>query len=458
MRIIKDFTFLILVDVLECDEQLYHYWEISRFWEKIERLNIDYVIWNNKEYALNDLEKVTNIIHSSEELVKYIKQQDINAIIYIEGTQLFVDIELVKHAIQQMQSCLPDYFTQWEHSRLPVGVGVRVLSIESMCSHEVSSPKEYIDMVREKPGNISVRYDDTHYVAYNESLLDSRYSNALLKCFDDGHIGFSWDLNGFCHLARKCSGKIPKYTSLVKHYMIDERKMQASYGFESNECVEFPTYIMFDITKVCNSECIHCPHSVTYSQINSKPNYLEIDIFKKVIDECIGRPLQFIRITADGEPLVHTKLFAMIDYAVDKGLGPVGLTTNGSLSTKDKAERLVESGLFMVDFSLDAFKKETYNKVRYGLPFDKVIDNIKYLLDYKKKINATLKVMVSFVKQKDNISELGSFKNYWGAMVDKVLIREMISNVNLIDMPVTERNKGLKNYLKILDLFLYLDI
>ena len=187
-------------------------------------------------------------------------------------------------------------------------------------------------------------------------------------------------------------------------------------------------------------------------------NTNEIDIFKKVIDECIGRPLQFIRITADGEPLVHTKLFAMIDYAVDKGLGPVGLTTNGSLSTKDKAERLVESGLFMVDFSLDAFKKETYNKVRYGLPFDKVIDNIKYLLDYKKKINATLKVMVSFVKQKDNISELGSFKNYWGAMVDKVLIREMISNVNLIDMPVTERNKGLKNYLKILDLFLYLDI
>ncbi len=446
MSITKDPTFLILVDALGFDEQLCHYWEISRFWERIESLNIDYVIWNSKEYELNNFEIAADVLHTSEELVKYVNQRDLNVIIYIEGTQLFVDIGLIKNAIQQFNEYSPDYFSQLEHSRLPVGIGVRLLSVESMCSSEVLSPKEYIDIVREGSGGFSVRYDDTHYATYNESLLDSRYSSALLKCFDDGHIDFSWDLNGFRHLARKCSAKIPKYTPLSKHSMVDERKMQAPYGFESAECAEFPTYIMFDITNVCNSECIHCPHSVTYSETNAKPLYLEVDIFKKVIDECTGMPLQFIRITSDGEPLIHPELFEMIDYAVKKGVGPLGLTTNGSLLTKDKAKRLSESGLFMVDISLDAFRKETYNKVRYGLPFDKVIDNIKYLLDYKKKVNAPLKVMVSFVKQEDNIGELESFKNYWGPLVDKVLIREMISNVNLIDMPVTERNKGAKRW------------
>jgi len=203
---------------------------------------------------------------------------------------------------------------------------------------------------------------------------------------------------------------------------------------------------MFDITNVCNSECTHCPHSVSYeSNIDDKP-FLDLDIFKKAIDECKGRNMQFVRITADGEPLIHPKLFEMIDYAFENGVGPVGLTTNGSLLSKDKAERLAESGLFMVDFSLDAVSKETYNKVRYGLPFEKVIGNVKYLLDYKKKVNSPLKVMVSFVKQKDNMSELEEFEDYWGPLVDKVLVREMISNVNLIEVPETKDNKGLKRW------------
>ena len=125
MSMAKDSTFLILVDTLGFDEQLHHYWEISRFWERIESLNIDYVMWNNKEYALNNFEKAADVLHTSEELVKYVNQRDLNVIIYIEGTQLFVDIGLIKNAIRQFNEYSPDYFSQLEHSRLPVGIGVR---------------------------------------------------------------------------------------------------------------------------------------------------------------------------------------------------------------------------------------------------------------------------------------------------------------------------------------------
>ena len=228
--------------------------------------------------------------------------------------------------------------------------------------------------------------------------------------------------------------------------MKDERRVPGVYGFESSACAEFPTYIMFDITNKCNSKCTHCPHSTIIGDEKNKATYLSFKIYKKVIDECKGRKIQFIRITADGEPLLHPRLFDMIGYAVQHRVGPVGLTTNGALLTPAKTKKLIESNIFMVDVSLDAFKKETYNKIRYGLSYEKVMNNIKFLLEYKKQANSQLKVMVSFVKQKENINELQEFIDYWEPLVDRVLTREMISNVNLVEVSGEENKKVLERW------------
>ncbi len=232
-------------------------------------------------------------------------------------------------------------------------------------------------------------------------------------------------------MAEKDNENIPIYSQPGTSVKCDERKFPASYGFESQECAEFPTYIMFDITNVCNSKCIHCPHSTVYSKSNT-PVFLKLDVYKKVIDECAGRKIHFVRITADGEPLLHQELIVMINYASKQKVGPVGLTTNGSLLNSSTIKEIVESDLFMIDISLDAAKSTTYEKIRNGLSFEKTINNVKSLLEYKNKIGSPLKVMVSFVKQEDNLSEVEEFENYWKPLVDKVLIREMISNVNLV--------------------------
>jgi hypothetical protein len=109
----------------------------------------------------------------------------------------------------------------------------------------------------------------------------------------------------------------------------------------------------------------------------------------------------------------------------------VGLTSNASLLTPEKSRRLLESGLFMADFSLDAATPETFEKVRAGLKFSRTIRNIHEFIELRDRLGAPVKVMVSFVKQRANIHELPDFIDYWTPLVDKVLIREMISNVGL---------------------------
>ncbi|MDD5438833.1 MAG: radical SAM protein [Candidatus Omnitrophica bacterium] len=220
-----------------------------------------------------------------------------------------------------------------------------------------------------------------------------------------------------------------------KCFLIDDKGAitgGAQYGFESPEAAQFPPYIMFDVTNVCNSHCVHCPQSTTtYRKRAGGGRYLPMELFKKVIDECRGRKIDLIRITADGEPLLHPDIAGMVAYCSAQGMRCVGLTTNGSLFSADIAERLMDAGLFMVDFSLDAATQPTYAKIRKGLPYTTVIANVESTIAARNRRASPLKIMVSFVKQTANAEEEDMFRQQWEGKVDRVLIREMISNINL---------------------------
>jgi hypothetical protein len=93
----------------------------------------------------------------------------------------------------------------------------------------------------------------------------------------------------------------------------------------------------------------------------------------------------------------------------------------------------LESGVAVVDFSLDALHRETFDKVRVGLNFEKTRANVLHFIDLVNASGADVKVMVSFVKQDSNVDEVDEFREYWSPRVAEVVVREMISNVGLND-------------------------
>ena len=54
----------------------------------------------------------------------------------------------------------------------------------------------------------------------------------------------------------------------------------------------------------------------------------------------------------------------MLKYAVNYFGTKVTLTTNGTLLTGNKVEKLLDTGVNVIDVSIDAFSKDTYSKVR----------------------------------------------------------------------------------------------
>jgi MoaA/NifB/PqqE/SkfB family radical SAM enzyme len=205
------------------------------------------------------------------------------------------------------------------------------------------------------------------------------------------------------------------------------------YGFGERLTEEFPSQVIVDITERCNLACIHCPHEkFTKTKFYSAQD-LEVELNTKLVDEVrnYGQgSTQYIRYSSEGEPLLHAKACEMISYAAKKSGVFVTLTTNGTILNAKAAQSLVESGVHMIDISIDAFKAETYAKIRKNGDLSITNANVIQLLKVAAK---KTKVIVSFIEQSENTTEADDFKAYWTDQgADYVVIRKLHSGAGTI--------------------------
>ena len=200
------------------------------------------------------------------------------------------------------------------------------------------------------------------------------------------------------------------------------------YGFYDRLTEQFPSQIVVDLCNVCNYECIHCPQSQYKKSDAFTGTYLSEEINKKLVDEAANDGagmIQQIRYTAAGEPLLHPKAIDMLRYAVENSKTMVTLTTNGSLLTDEMSDELLDMNIGLIDFSLDAFKDETYAQIRKKGDLKIVRERILDMLNKKKLKNSKTRIIVSFVEQEKNTSEKDEFKKYWEEHgIDFVVIRK----------------------------------
>ena len=173
----------------------------------------------------------------------------------------------------------------------------------------------------------------------------------------------------------------------------------AFYAFRSGPKASKPFKIKFESSAVCNLKCIMCPLT---SGLKRKSGVLKFENFKKVYDEI---QVSYLNLTGLGEPLMNPEIFKIIRYARKKG-SLVKLDTNGTLLNKENIKKLIHSDPSFISVSIDAITKKTYEKIRKGANFEKVIENLKNLVYYRNKINSKTQIQLFFVVQKENIKDL----------------------------------------------------
>ena len=203
------------------------------------------------------------------------------------------------------------------------------------------------------------------------------------------------------------------------------------YGFYDRLTEAFPSQIIVDVCEVCNYECTHCPQSIFKRGKGFSGAFLSEELNKKIVDEVAthGKNMtQQIRYTAKGEPFMHPSILSMLEYAVNYSGTFVSITTNGSLLDNDIMTRLLKMNLGLIDISLDALNDDTYSNIRRKGNLALVRDNVLLMLKLKEKLNASTRIIVSFIEQELNTLESDGFKKYWEDNgVDYVVIRKLHS-------------------------------
>ena len=123
-----------------------------------------------------------------------------------------------------------------------------------------------------------------------------------------------------------------------------------------------PRLIFWEVTKGCNLRCIHCRATATeLMSPTDLPTGKALNIISQIAD--FGNP---ILVLSGGEPLYRHDIFQLAEYATSRGLR-AALATNGTMVTKDIADRIKNSGIKRVSISLDGADATTHDTFR-GIP------------------------------------------------------------------------------------------
>jgi MoaA/NifB/PqqE/SkfB family radical SAM enzyme len=140
-----------------------------------------------------------------------------------------------------------------------------------------------------------------------------------------------------------------------------------------------PRSIQIECTTRCNLKCTFCE----LSYWTEKPADLKLDNVRRMIDH-LPR-LKRIDLTGIGESLMNREFLEIVAFLKSRGLY-VTLNDNFTLLTEATARRIVELGVDHMFLSLDGATKATYEQIRVGANFEKVIANARRLADVKRAL------------------------------------------------------------------------
>ena len=178
-----------------------------------------------------------------------------------------------------------------------------------------------------------------------------------------------------------------------------------------------PFSIQIETANVCNAECLMC----AYPRMRRQKGFMSSDLYKKITNEACSLGVSLVNLNFMGEPLLDKEVIERIRYAKSKGL-LVSFYTNGSLLDKKMGKLLIDSGIDRISVSFDGFSRQTYERIRIGLKFDKVLGNVTNLLKIKKEMGRGARVFIHLITLPENKGEITDFRRYWSNIADGVFI------------------------------------
>lgn len=188
--------------------------------------------------------------------------------------------------------------------------------------------------------------------------------------------------------------------SIIRKYMMKYRWHRYKVAYRARKLVlgHTPREAWIEPTNHCNLRCVMCPQS---RGIEAKKGFMDLGLYKKILDQLKKLKVQRINLFMGGESLLHKRFIDMLRLAGEAGV-PVRLHTNATLLDGDAASRILEChALEEISFSFDGEDPGYYERVRVNADFGKTLGNIKRFLEIKKERRQKMpRVLIQVIKER----------------------------------------------------------
>jgi len=186
-------------------------------------------------------------------------------------------------------------------------------------------------------------------------------------------------------------------------------------------------WIQVEVTSYCNALCVYCPRTIFKESWENR--HLSLETFKK-LKPVLSRTY-LVHLQGWGEPFLNPEFFEIAAFAKRAGC-KVGTTTNAMLLNEETIQKVIESGLDILAFSL-AGTTESNDIVRKGTNLKKVLKSIETLSREKEKRGKTTpEIHVAYMLFRSGMKDLEALP----ALLEGLGVSEVV--VSTLDFVPTE--------------------
>jgi len=168
-----------------------------------------------------------------------------------------------------------------------------------------------------------------------------------------------------------------------------------------------PLFSNVNLVNFCNARCITCL-GYHNEQIYNDLLQMPLNLLKKTYKN--GETLQFFM---NGSELLLYKHWKFFVDELEKCNVLVDISTNAILFSPENNDFILsKNNIKFIGLSIDSSKKETFEKIRLNIDYDRMIKNIRDLLEKVLLSNWQGEILFSFVYCQENKNELVDFIDF----------------------------------------------
>ena len=161
--------------------------------------------------------------------------------------------------------------------------------------------------------------------------------------------------------------------------------------------------IRMDTINLCNLRCKMCYYSSDY---NRKKEEMDLSLFRKIAGEVFPKT-RFLYLSCATEPTMNRQFASFVRVAGEYEVPFISFCTNGQMLREDVIQACIESNISEIIFSIDGATAETYEEIRRGGKWGRLLEKLDLLASMKSRAGVTKPVTrINFTCMQSNIHEL----------------------------------------------------